>query len=577
MATSTGTGVLVAGDSTTSGVGVQANFTGEFLGDLRMFGWTLDTGIRQSFYDNTPPIPAGVTSVLPTPMLVGTLTDQGYQQFPTTDQGYFMPSFAEVFYNRIVAIPFSLEAGNLIADKDLTLSLWNGFFTTSTLDSIIETGISGVTLVGPAAPADFAPLQEIIYTVEVKVAEGEPTLDGSYTFNFGNQNISINVPITASRVLPLPYLFQAGLLETLAWKTKVITSYNGYEQRLKLRGSPRQEFRFDIALPREATNYIDSLFYAWRGMNFGIPVTSEGRFLSAPTSTSSPTLSVDTNYGDFRAGGLAIIYNSETDYELVNIIALDANSITASANITKVFGVTALVIPMRVGRLLSDPSRMTTGSMVRIAANFGITDNTSLTVAASPLQYKGLDVFVDDQLTVGNSLTDVYDGRLDVIDFGTGAVDTFSIGDKTKIQRDFGVQFENLEDAWNHRLWLHRREGKLRPFWMPTHENNLILISTTLLVLTLVVKDEGQQFLMAGRQDIAIRTKTGWVFREILSVGTVEGGLEIGVDSDIATLPEDIEYISFLGRKRLASDVLELNWEGNKTGSTIVPVIEINN
>lgn len=555
----------------------MANFAGHLLNGSLGEAITSDVAIRQSFYDNNPVPPSVISVVGVTGLLSGAVTDQGYSQFPVDHTGYFCPAFAELFYNRIVAFPDPVQIGNLVADKTVTLSVWNGFFNTRSLASISTTGTEGITLVGPAPPTDYGPLQEITYDLVVSVTEGPAAINGAYIFDFDGADFDLNIAVLGNRVLALPYLFQAGLLETLKWQTKVITSNDGSEQRMKLRGSPRQEFGFNIAVPRGDTAYLDALLYAWRGNNFGVPVSSECRPLTAPTSTSSPTVDVNTNFGDFRVGGLAMIYNNERDFELVTIESFTASSITSTGNISKVFGTSALVMPVRVARLLSTPSRSSTGYSSRLSAQFQVVDNTSLAVSASPLQYKGLDVYVDDQLTLDGFVEDRYESRVDVIDHGTGLVDTFAPWVKTKIQRTFGLQFEDLEDAWNHRLWLHRREGKLRPFWMPTMENNLKLLSTGTLVLQLTVVDEGQQFLMEGREDLAILTTTGWLFREILSIDKSGNDLIIGVDVDMAVAAADVETISFLGRKRLSSDNLELNWTGNDTGNTAVPVIELNN
>lgn len=555
----------------------MANFAGVILSGSLGEAITPDAVIRQSFYDNTPVPPTAISVVDVTTVLSGTVTDQGFSQFPVNHTGDFIPAFAAIFYNRIVATPNPVQIGNLISDKTVTLSVWNGFFNIRNLASISAVGTEGITLVGPATPNDYGPLQEITYDLDVSVSVGPPTINGAYIFDFDGSDFDIEVAVTGNRVLALPYLFQAGLLETLNWKTKVITSNDGSEQRMKLRGSPRQEFGFDIAVPRGELTYLDSLLYAWRGNNFGVPVSSECRNLTSPTSASSPTVTVSTDFGDFRVGGLAMIYNNERDFELITVESLTASSLTATSNISKVFPTSALVMPVRVARLLSTPTRSTTGYSLRLSAQFQVVENVSLVVSPSALQYKGLDVYVDEQLTLDGFAADNYESRVDVIDHNTGLVDTFAPWVKTKIQRTFGLQFDDLEDTWNHRLWLHRREGKLRPFWMPTMENNLKLLSTGTLVLELIIVDEGQQFLMDGRDDIAIRTTTGWVFREILTVAKVGDDLSIGVDTDMAIDAADVETISFLGRKRLSSDNLELNWAGNDTGNTAVPVIEINN
>ncbi len=555
----------------------MATFTGHLLSSLNGETYiTLNTAVRQTFYDSID-FTNQSTFVDVTLAETGNVTPVAPNTFPKSHDGVFCPAYAAIFYNRIILTPNPLQIGNIVSDQSLNISVFNAFFTSSTLDDIIESNVEGITLTGPALPTVYSPLQEIIYDVDVEVDSGPPTIDGTYLFDFEAGIDDILVSLTGARVLPLPYLFQAGMLESLNWHTKIITSNDGYEQRLKLRSSPRQEFGFNIAIPMGLIASLDSLLYGWRGNNFGLPISSECRPSTSPTSASSPNVDVSTDYGDFRVGSLAMLYNSPTDFELIEILSFTASQIVATNNISKVFSTGTLVAPVRIARLLSDPIRSTTGDKQRLAARFQVIENTSLSVAAAPEQYKGLDVYLEEPLTLQEFATDTYHTRVDTVDFGTGALDTFTPWLKTKIQRTFGLQFDNLEDIWNYRLWLHRREGKLRPFWMPTFETNFTLLSTGSLASTLLVANEGQFGLTTERDDLAINTTSGWLFREMVTIVEVGDDLQLGLDSPLSIDASEVVYISFLGRKRLSSDRLEIAWTGNNTGNASVPITEINN
>ncbi|MCH8288030.1 MAG: hypothetical protein IID12_02850 [Candidatus Marinimicrobia bacterium] len=455
--------------------------------------------------------------------------------------------------------------------------IFNAFFTTTTLTNIIPSNLGGIVLTGISTPVDLGPLEELQLTLEISVDTGPPTIDGSILFDFEPGINDITVLVTGTRVLALPYLFQAGLQETLNWKTQVMTSNDGYEQRTKLRSSPRQGFTGNISIPRGEIIPLDILLYGWRINRFGVPVSSECRNLTSPTTGSSTIINVSTEFADFRVGGLGMIYISPRNFELFTINSLTTTQIEATAIISTVFGITALVMPMRVGRFLSSPIRSTDGDNQRLDFNFIITENATLATSPSAVQYKGLDVFLDPPLTIDNFATDQYTNRVDVADYGTGLQDTFAPWLKTKIQRQFGLQFDTLEDVWNYRLWLHRREGKLRPFWMPTFEANMILVSTGALDIQLFIEDDGQDTLSAERDDIGILTTSGWIFREISSITISAPNLEVTLTSSAGVNAEDVIMISWLGRKRLTSDNLQINWNGNDTANAVVPTTVINN
>lgn len=374
----------------------------------------------------------------------------------------------------------------------------------------------------------------------------------------------------------LSYLFQPGLKENLSWNTQVMTSNNGYEQRMKLRNAPRQLFTFNIAIPRGEIGRLDTLLFGNRGGEFFVPVSSECRKLIAPTSAASPNIDVSTEFADFRVGGEAIIYNSPRDFELVVIQSLTTNQIVATANISKVYGITALVMPVRTAILINNPKRLTTGDTQRLQTNFLVKDNIALTTSPSPVQYKNFDVFLDQPLTLNNFASDVYSNRVDSVDFGTGLSNEFAPWIKTKTQRSFGLQFDSQEEVWNYRLWLHRRQGKLLPFWMPTFESDFTLLTTGAITNQLLVVNDGQDTLSDGRNDLAILTAAGWILREILSIVPAGADLLVTLDSVVSIDASEVELISFLGRKRLTSDKLDIIWDGNDTGHASVPITEIN-
>ena len=374
----------------------------------------------------------------------------------------------------------------------------------------------------------------------------------------------------------IPYLFQPGMKENLSWLTKVMISNNGYEQKQRLRNAPRQSFAFSISVPRGEIAKLDTALFGNRGAEFFVPVSSEGRTLDVATSAASPNVDVSTEFADFRVGSQALIWNSPRDFEIITILSLTANQIVADVNISKVFPLTALVMPLRIAYLTANPKRKLTGDNQNFSGNFLIKENIKLATAASATQYKDFDVYLDQPLTIGDSATDIYDTRVDVIDYSTGVREQFVPHLKTKIKRSFGVQLDSQEDVWNFRLWLHRRAGKITPFWMPTWENNFTLLSTGALTTTLLVVNDGQDTLSSGRNDLAILTDSGWLLRGIVSIVPSGDDLLVTLDSSIAIDASDVTLISFLGRKRLTSDNLNIIWDGNNTAHATVGITEIN-
>jgi len=558
----------------------MAAFTGFKLVANRGDAASPDTAIRQAFYNavvfndpNGNAVNQGKAGFFGAKSATTLISVKSANKTGQKLQGY-----ADIFYNRMLITPNPLNVGNITADVVRTLKVFNAFFTSKTLNSITSNNLDGIILTGPTTPLALSSLQEVDYILNISVSEGPPTIDGNYLFDFEVGVNDITVDVTGSRVLTLPHLFQPGLQELINFSTKIITSNNGKEQRMKLRSSPRQEFVLDIAITPGEIPELDLLLYEWRANNFALPISSESRFLISPTSTSSPNIAVNTEFADFRVGGLAVIYADPQDFELVEIVSLTTNEIVANSNISKIYGTSALVMPVRITILRGNPVRSTDGKQQRLKATFQSIENITLPTSPSVQQYKSLDVFLDEPLTINGFAPDSYNKRVDIIDYGTGVLDTFSPWLKTKTQRNFGLQFDDAEQSWTFRLWLHRREGRLRPFWMPTFESDFTLITVGLLDIQLQVVNEGQNTLSTERNDLAIRDTNGtWLFREIISIIPSGNDLLVTVDTSIGIQSDTVDLISFMGRKRLFSDRVGITWTGNNTGRSSVPMIEINN
>lgn len=504
--------------------------------------------------------------VIPLPIVGQTLT------------GKKLDSYTALFYNRMDVSPPSIDVGNMTADQQVTLSVFNGFFASKSLDDILENNLDGVTLTGDATPRILGPLEEVLYTVDVFLNDGPPSIDGDYVFDFEIPIPDITVPVIGNRVLPFPYLLQAGSLESVVFNTNIIISNNGYEQRIKVRRAPRQEFEVSLAIPFGELAFLDALLYGWRTNKFGLPISSEARGLINATSTSSPNIDVNTDFADFRVGGLVMIYSSPKINELAEIVSFTTNQIVTTKNITRVYNLgRTLVMPVRIARMLSNPTRLSDGKNVRVNATFETTDNEVVTSSPSVEQYKGLDVYLEEPLLLGRYLNDIYTRRNDVLDFGTGVVATSSPWLKTKTQRTFGLQHTTQEETWNFRKWLHRRSGRQRAFWMPSFENNFNILSVGALDVQIIVKDENHGNLLEERKDLAIQHTTGWIFKEIISITTIGNDLAVNVDTGIGIDASLVTGLFLMGRKRLNSDKIEINWENNGHSSVSLPIIEINN
>ncbi len=499
---------------------------------------------------------------------------------PTNHTAYKAPGLIDVFYNRILIEPLIMDFGILVSDQIRTITVWNGYLNQSvTLDNILDSGFQGLSIDGDSPPSVFAPLQTRAYDIEA-TTDGPPNIEGFLNFDWEVGFIDIIVSIIGRRVVLFSYLYKTNMIETLEWMTNVLTADDGKEQRQSIRECPRQ--RFSIKSFIQTSEYIeaDNIMYGWRHQVWAIPVWSEGRHPTTAVSLLDTTIQVDTRFGDFRADGLAVIWENEQDYDLFTILSFTDSQITLDREINNSFGINAIVCPVRTGRMTRHPKRKSTGHNARLDVVFEVDDNTVFSGSASPVVYESEDTYLDVPDKIGaKDFEDNYIRDIRVVDYKTSVVFHYSTWEETKISRSFLVVLEGLEAIWNFRLWLHRRAGKQRPFWMPTFERNMLVTSTGNIGLNFVIREKANRSQASDRNHIYIMMKDGTEYlREVIDlINVADLGEETNVviGESIAENSEDIDYISYMGLKRLNSDRIQFKWLADNKVECVIPIKEI--
>lgn len=533
-----------------------------------------DTSIRPDFYDSfVNPSPSAVLPTTTTIASGSIAINLPLTVVTQSNSGVCFPGFVTLFYDKIQIEPTAALLGNIATEQEFTISVWNSFFIPQTLTDILLIDLDGVTI-DNTFPLVFAPLEQIVFTVTVPIS-GDPQIDGLLQFDFLTVN-DFDFPVTGSRTVAFPYMFGNNTTETILFKTDVLNSYNGTEQRVRVRNSPRHTFNINMALPPGEVSLSDSLMWGWGGRVFALPMWQEARGLTAPTSIASATISVDTEFANFVVGELIIIYTDPRDFDLLEIVSFTTTEIVVGATPSKVYPAGTLLAPIKNARITQPPQRSSSGAFVKLAINFSVLNNDTLPTSPDPIQYKGLDVYLEEPLTQSGFVVDSYVNRTDVLDYGSGAVDFSTPWTYIRPTRTFNLLFDDAEDTWNHRLWLHRRAGKLVPFWMPTFEDNLKVIKGSAFIINkITIQNDSQIDLNVGRLNIALHSDDTWFFREIVSIEELGENLEVTVDTDINVDPDDVDFISYMGIKRLTSDQAQFNWSANNTAQTSVQITEL--
>ncbi|ASZ72302.1 hypothetical protein vBPaeSS218_00004 [Pseudomonas phage vB_PaeS_S218] len=489
--------------------------------------------------------------------------------------GWRMPTFLDDYYNRIHIRPSNINVGNLVSEQQFAIEVWNGFFNSRQLQNIQVQNGGGISLVGAVPPATWAALETKTYQLTV-TTDGPPDINAIFHFDWDGTVDDGDLRVLGSRIVALPYIFEAPAKEVLEWKTDVLTTNDGSEQRVRLRKKPRQSFNVTYPIPYREMARAENLVYGWLTRRWAVALWSEAQQVGTLLAGTT-VINIDTTASDYRDGALIMIWESNRKSATADVGIVSAGTLTLNRPLAETF-TNPWIVPVRLGRIVGNVSRATSGYNGSLEMTYEFSDNIDLDPPAAPTQFLGYDVYFDEALKNGEALTDSLQARVDVVDYGTAAGASFySPWTYTRIGRPYKFLLQGLQDIWNFRKFLHRRAGRLRPFWVPTFENNMRIAQTGELTQSIEVYADDYREFAPERTHIGILLDDGtWLLRTI-NAATASGTdtAVIGLDAPININANRIRQISFLGLKRLDADRVELQWNSNRVLECTVRMMEI--
>jgi len=371
----------------------------------------------------------------------------------------------------------------------------------------------------------------------------------------------------------LPLQAQAPLSEVLEWRTEIQTSRDGTDIAKRLRSCPRQRIAASFPVPPAQAARAVNIVYGARTLTWAVPLWQDAQAVGAVSSGASEVL-CDPSEVDLRASSLALLWEGPAAYEVVEVDTVASDRVALLATVSGTY-TGATLVPLRVGKVLTDPTRETTGYNGAVRLSFSVTDNVAYTPAA-PDQFLSEDVYFDPHLLPGAKIGDTYTVLQETVDQDTGIFDVVTPWTYPRVVRPYAVVCVDRSEAWAFRQWLHRRAGRHRPFWTPTFEPDLAPSGSGSITTTLVVLDEDFDTFSAGRLHIAVEDTDGnWYPRTVSGFTPGAGTVSLTLSSSLGIAYSDIARISYLGRKRLDTDRIEMRWAGNGVCLASVRIAEL--
>ena len=370
----------------------------------------------------------------------------------------------------------------------------------------------------------------------------------------------------------IPQVAEVPVIETLSFLTDQIESYDGTEQNIQLRSKPRQSFNFQIPLQGGVDAGVFNTAYGGIRQKWAVPQWTDAQYVGSVADAATSVTCDTTNY-DLRADSLAMLFNGCGGYRILEITTLDEDQINFAALDGAIKG--AMLIPVRVGFVTGNINKSTNGYNGKAKISFFV-DDTLEYVPDAPEQYLANDIYYTPTLLDGDSVETEIQQRQDVIDYELGVVERRSPWLHAKFGRRYRSLTATPAERKEFRDFIYRRQGKSRPFWMPTFENNLRLKNTGTIVSTLVTPLDSYSDYATGRTHIAVEAAGVW-YPRVISAPTPTGPdtMQFTLSSALNIPANSVSRVSYLGLNRLNTDIIELNYNNSTTVETAFQILEL--
>ena len=241
--------------------------------------------------------------------------------------GVALRSFGLDFFDRLHITTTLLDLGNVVGLQSRTITVWNAFRRVQTLADIAETGVDGITFTGGGVPPyDFPVLGEVTYSITVS-PEGPPTVDATFVWDFAPYDLTLRV--TGSRVTAWSFEpdWSSPVVERLEWKTDLLQSFDGSEQRGALRLGPRASWEFESFFTGADRRRAETVMWGWGARVWALPIWTDGLDLGADLPLGSTEILLDTAGRDYSAGSLAMILADSDSFEVLEVDSVAADRI----------------------------------------------------------------------------------------------------------------------------------------------------------------------------------------------------------------------------------------------------------
>ena len=296
--------------------------------------------------------------------------------------------------------------------------------------------------------------------------------------------------------------WRSGIRERLEWLTDVLPGSTGNEQRRSVRISPRRIFDFDINPMLNDRSFVDLWLHKIGEEKFMYPLWHDKAKLSSAAASASTRLNFDNTFREFEIGGLAIIYKSTFEFEVVEIVNADGTGLDLTSPLVGTWAEGTVVHPLRRAYL---DTEVTSSQLTKRVGELQLT-----AILDTPNDYgAGAEVLptfstypiVTLEPNRRDDLRMTYTRTMAEIDSRLGKLYRKDTANRAFTTNFYNWQAKGREDHHKLRQSLYRLNGRQKAVWMPTFGRDAVVASTGDIGETFIeVEKIGYEYL--GTQNI---------------------------------------------------------------------------
>lgn len=489
-----------------------------------------------------------------------------------TVSGFHARSVQDDYYNVIHVKPKNKYLGIVVSPIEQRFLVWNAYLDEkSTLEDVEGLSADGVSLKKYGEPKEFNPLEYIELVFEIS-PEGPSVIEVDLEAVFEDSSKSVQFSMEGTRGVEwtLPPNWSERLEETLRYKTEILRSYNGTEQRVCLRHKPRREFGFTPLLDGRYGLEARRLFSTWHNREFLMPDWIRGVFIE-PALRGSLRIELEERPDWLKEDmDVSIVYSLDVR-TISQVTGIDGTSVTLKTELPYDFEKGSRIYPAVRGYLGKEiSSRQFSSRVGEAGVSFSESFSRGRTETTEPEKtWKGLELFdKKPNWREGPEIDLIHE--YESLDSGRNVFKNELLHKAPKDVYKYTYLLESREEVKRIKDFLQRLRGRQKSFYCP------VWTSEALELPEGKVGDSGGASLSIADRKELVRLDYDYVYRNLyirlvtgeILTGQIVGGS--GSDDDLhfeldLTWPhdiyrEDIKNIYWMPRVRLATDEVTIRW-----------------